>query len=107
MMSFSASSTHFHEKKITSRPFCSGVIFISLYNSNTLLGIHDAEKIARTESAPQHIAAMNAFIAAMSFIPEDLDILKNIADAAKMIHWIEWGSEVHAAIERYKILRRP
>ncbi|KAF0106846.1 MAG: hypothetical protein FD146_2204 [Anaerolineaceae bacterium] len=78
-----------------------------LYDSiqaRSFIDIARAERDARAISREHHIAAMNYFMAASTCIPDDLQILRNIADGAKAIHWIDWSTQVHAKIERYNSL---
>jgi tetratricopeptide (TPR) repeat protein len=72
--------------------------------AESFLDISRAEKDARAISREAHIKGMTYFLEASSCIPDDPQILRNIADAAKKVHWIDWSPQVHEKIEMYNSL---
>jgi tetratricopeptide (TPR) repeat protein len=79
-------------------------IYNSLHHADGIFDIARAERVCREKSEPQFVSAMNAFIAATSFEPEDLAILNNIAQLAEKISWINWSPQVNELVKKYKSL---
>ena len=78
-----------------------------LYNSiqpEHFLDIARATKDAKAISLGHYIKGMEYLMAASVCLPDDMQILKNIADGVKFKDWVDWSPEVYAKADMYKSL---
>ena len=69
-----------------------------LYNSvqpEHFLDIARAEKDAKTLSREHYIKGVDLFMEASEVLPDDLQIIINIAEAINVAHWIDWSPRVY------------
>lgn len=60
---------------------------------------------ARQQSHDAIVEAMNCFLTAADFAPENVFIIENIAKLAKEAKWIRWSDKVHNRINSLRSLR--
>lgn len=80
----------------------SGRLWKSIADSG--VGLY-ALKVADENSRPHYVRAMDYFLSASSYSPENIRILENIAGLVKDANWIQWSEKVYAKIKMLELLR--
>jgi tetratricopeptide (TPR) repeat protein len=76
-----------------------------IYQPDGLSGLFSISAEAKEHSREHFADAMNKFLMASTYRPNDLTILDNISTCQQKADWINWGNQVDARIRRRDLLR--
>ncbi len=68
------------------------------------LDVARATDDAKAISIVHYTKGMAYLLAASDCLPDDMQILKNIAEAVRVKDWVTWSPNVYAKVEMYKLL---